>query len=48
MIGDDDKVDVGGASDYGIDAVWFNPAGDAASKKAVKTIKDLSELKTFL
>ena len=48
MIGDDEKVDVGGAKNYGIDAVWFNPADDSRSEKAIQTISDLSELKTFL
>lgn len=48
MIGDDEKVDVGGAKNYGIDAIWFNPGNEEISDRALKTISDLSELKELL
>jgi len=48
MIGDDEKVDVGGAKNYGIDAVWFNSLNEDQSEKAIHTISDLVQLKTFL
>ena len=48
MIGDDEKVDVGGAKNYGIDAIWFNSIDDQLSEKAVKTISDLSQLRDIL
>jgi putative hydrolase of the HAD superfamily len=48
MIGDDEKVDVGGAKSYGIDSVWFNSIDRSQSEKAILTISDLSQLKTFL
>ncbi len=48
MIGDDDRIDVGGAKNYGIDAVWFNSAGNAQSEKAITTISDLSQLMDIL
>lgn len=48
MIGDDEKVDVGGAKNYGIDAIWFNSIDDSQSDRAVKTISDLSQLKEIL
>jgi len=48
MIGDDENVDIGGAKNYGIDAVWFNPGNNEVSKRAIKTISDLSELKEIL
>jgi len=48
MIGDDEKVDVGGAKNYGIDAIWFNSIDQKQSGKAIKTISNLVQLKEFL
>ena len=48
MIGDDIKVDIDGARNYGIDAIWFNSKDNAISDRANVTIRDLSELKDLL
>ncbi len=48
MIGDDEKVDIGGAKNYGIDSVWFNSVDQNHSDKAIQTISDLAELKSLL
>lgn len=48
MIGDDERVDVGGAKNYGIDAIWFNSVDETQSDIAVKTISDLSQLTDML
>ena len=48
MIGDDEKVDVGGAKNYGIEAVWFNSFDKRKAEKAIITISDLAQLKEFL
>jgi putative hydrolase of the HAD superfamily len=48
MIGDDLLTDIEGASNIGMDTVYFNPDGHAFSKHATYTIKHLSELKEIL
>ncbi len=48
MIGDDNIVDVEGASNYGMDAVWFNPEKLEGPTKAVLIIETLSGLKALL
>jgi putative hydrolase of the HAD superfamily len=48
MVGDDLKVDIQGAMNYGIDGVWFNPNELQSTYKPTHIIKDLSELKSIL
>jgi len=48
MIGDDPLTDIKGASDVGIDTVYFNPDGNKPSAYATYTIKHLMELKGIL
>jgi len=48
MVGDDLKVDIEGAMNYGMDAIWYNPEGLGSDLKPSRTIQDLAELKTFL
>ncbi len=48
MIGDDEKVDIIGAKQFGMDTVFFNPAEREYSVKPEYVIKDLIELKNFL
>lgn len=48
MIGDDDKVDVGGAKNFGIDAIWFNTVDASVSEAAKETITDLAQLMSIL
>lgn len=46
MVGDEPEKDVKGATDVGMQAVYFNPAG--LTLDGVKSIKNLKELKEFL
>ncbi len=48
MIGDDYEVDITGASQFGIDTVFFNPAGTEGDFKATYQITDLKGLEEFL
>jgi len=49
MIGDDMEVDIYGAEQYGIDSVFFNPAGyQHPDNKSTYEINDLIELKKIL
>lgn len=48
MIGDDPLTDVKGASDVGMDTVFFNPEMNPDSPHATFTISHLSELKSIL
>jgi putative hydrolase of the HAD superfamily len=44
MIGDDLEVDVRGAMNYGIDAVWYNPDNLSSDFNPTHTISDIGEL----
>jgi putative hydrolase of the HAD superfamily len=44
MIGDAVDVDVKGAMDVGMDAVWFNPHGLVSDQKRTHEVKELKEL----
>ena len=48
MIGDDYEVDIIGATDAGIDAVYFNPKRLAHNGKLLHEIADLIELRNIL
>jgi len=48
MIGDDALTDIKGASDVGMDTVYFNPDKNAALEYATFTINHLLELKEIL
>jgi putative hydrolase of the HAD superfamily len=48
MIGDDLAVDIAGAKKYGIDTVWFNPAGQTSEIKPTYTISSMSDLQQIL
>jgi len=48
MIGDDFEVDIIGAKKYGIDTVWYNPAGLKSDPKPTYTISNMSELQKIL
>jgi putative hydrolase of the HAD superfamily len=48
MIGDDPLTDIKGASDIGMDTVYFNPDDQVPSAHATYTIKHLMELKEIL
>jgi putative hydrolase of the HAD superfamily len=48
MIGDDALTDIKGASDIGMDTVYFNPSNQQLSEHATYTIKHLTELKVIL
>ncbi len=48
MIGDDVNVDIAGANNYGIDAVWFNPEKEKSNIRCTYIISDLIELTNFL
>ncbi len=48
MIGDDLKVDVIGARDFGIDQVYFNPEGKEHTEKVTFEIASLKELENIL
>lgn len=47
LIGDDPVADVGGAYEFGLPVIWFNPLGENLSYK-VSEIRSLLELKTIL
>ena len=44
MIGDDPQTDILGASNAGIDSVWFNPFGEVREIDATYEVSALSEL----
>lgn len=44
MIGDDPQADILGASNAGIDAVWFNPLGEVREIDVTYEISALPEL----
>ena len=44
MIGDDLEVDVRGAINYGIDAIWYNPENLPSDFHPTYTISDIGEL----
>ncbi len=48
MIGDDLEVDVKGAMNYGIDAVWYNPAETETNYTPTYTIHNMKELTSIL
>jgi putative hydrolase of the HAD superfamily len=48
MIGDDEKVDIAGAKQYGIDTIFFNPKGFDRTIIPTYEIKDLNELRNIL
>jgi putative hydrolase of the HAD superfamily len=48
MIGDDLEVDVKGAMQFGIDAVWYNPAETPSDFTPTFTIRDMKELTSIL
>jgi putative hydrolase of the HAD superfamily len=48
MIGDDQKVDIAGAKQFGMDTVFFNPLEEDPLVEPTYTIRDLSELKNIL
>jgi putative hydrolase of the HAD superfamily len=48
MIGDDEKTDITGAADIGMDSIWFNPNEENSIGKASTQIKSLEELITIL
>lgn len=48
MIGDDITADIEGALNFGMDAVFFNPAGKPYENPKAKQIKDLKELLVLL
>jgi putative hydrolase of the HAD superfamily len=48
MIGDDLKVDIVGASDFGIDQVFFNPERTRHNEKVTYEIRELTELMGIL
>lgn len=48
MVGDDLKVDIKGAMNYGIDAAWFNPSDVESDFEPSYVIKDLIELQNIL
>lgn len=49
MIGDNYFSDIAGASDSGIDQIWFNPAGKlVADLRPTYTVKSLNEIKNIL
>jgi putative hydrolase of the HAD superfamily len=48
MIGDAVDVDVKGAMDVGMDAVWFNPHGLISNQKRTHEVKELKELFSIL
>jgi putative hydrolase of the HAD superfamily len=48
MIGDDLEVDVRGAMNYGMDAVWYNPGNLPSDFNPTYTISDIGELTKIL
>lgn len=49
MIGDNYFSDIAGASNSGIDQIWFNPAGKLATDlKPTYTVRNLNEIKNIL
>ena len=44
MIGDDPQTDILGASNTGIDSVWFNPLGEVREIDATYEVSALPEL----
>jgi putative hydrolase of the HAD superfamily len=48
MIGDAVDVDVKGAMDFGMDAVWFNPNNLVSTQASTLVIADLADLMHFL
>lgn len=48
MIGDDLEVDIIGAKNYGIDTVWYNPAGLKSEYNPTYTISDMYDLQKIL
>jgi putative hydrolase of the HAD superfamily len=48
MVGDDLEVDIRGAMNYGIDAVWYNPGQTKSEFIPTYTITDIGELTQLL
>ncbi|MGC9343009.1 MAG: YjjG family noncanonical pyrimidine nucleotidase, partial [Bacteroidales bacterium] len=48
MIGDDQKVDIAGAKQFGMDTFFFNPLKEGSVVESTYTIHDLSELENIL
>ncbi|MFC2080170.1 YjjG family noncanonical pyrimidine nucleotidase [Bacteroidota bacterium] len=48
MVGDDLKVDIRGAMNYGIDGAWFNPDNSPTSFKPTFTLSKLHDLRSIL
>ncbi len=48
MVGDNPQTDIGGATDYGLDTIWFNRKGVAADVKSTHTVSTLREIMTIL